>query len=502
MNKSSIRIGPRFFAIEKQNYSNWKSAIIREGLQNAADSTGCTRIDFEVEEKENSAILTIKDNGRGMNRDVLTNVFLVMGESLKDNGAVGGFGKAKIVLCFSQIRYQIISNDYLLEGCGAEYEIKDNPYTKGCIFKIETEKADWIGIINSILSKSSLRQLIYINGERFTNTLHRGRLTRNLSFGDMYVNKSATPRLIVRAGGTWMFSRSISAKAQVCIEINPEEARKVLTANRDGLQWEQEKELDRLLNELASDTSSALKDKTRKFIKFADKSKCFVAKKKNKGGVIIPMPVAAPQEGQRFVEKTVLGGGNTVMRPTVEGFATAAFTNYDNDIEEFVAEYKKTVDPVLASMLLSNESESVEIAKIAKLYDPEVMSETGTRFKLLKIWKVINEIVLDIYTEWRGGEYPWAVGFLFSDDAEAQLRTEEGVHYVLLNPVDKAGKMAYSVNSKEDIYSLIVLACHEISHMGEDCKYHSEAFASVFTQLMRKTLGQAGEILRAVKAAK
>ncbi len=517
---NSIKIGPRFFQVEKKNYSNWKYALIRELLQNSVDSRGCSRIDFEITENENSNILICRDNGTGMSREILETKFLVMGETTKGGAdEVGGFGKARVLICWAQATYKIYSDNYLCSGSGAEYSIEDYNSPRGCTFEIETEKADWAHIIKHVLDNCNLYQNIYIDGVSYNGNKHRGKLIRNLTFGDMYANKSAgEARLIVRSNGVWMYSKYISANARVCVEIAPQKAREVLTANRDSLQYDQEKELDMFLAELAADTKSALRDKTKKFILFADKTKCFLAKKKNQikdiGGEMIG---SLREAGQSLggVVKTILnappemGGGaisfGSPMANFGNGATTSNFTSYDGETQQTseshqTYSFEPAIDPVLASMILVNESESAETVKIAKLYEPSIMSETGTRFKLLKQWAKINEIILDIYTDWRGGEYAWAVGFLFSDDCEAQLKTTENIRYVLLNPINKLGKMRYSVNDKRDIYELIVLACHEVSHM--DCDYHNEEYAGIFTDLMKKVLGRAKEIFQAVKEVK
>ena len=499
-------------------YSNWFEAILKEVIQNSSDAPGCSKIEFEFITGENSTKIIAKDNGSGMSREVLENVFLVLGETTKGGtNSTGGFGVARNLICFSNDSYVIKSQNWICRGSGAMFEIEESAdFVRGCIFEIETENHNWETELKELLDKCSLRQSVYINGERYSNSIHRGKMVRNLSFADVYVNKSATPGLIVRVNGLVMFHKYTPAKARIFVEINPEMSRRVLTSNRYGLQHEQSAELDGFIQEICADTKSSLRDKTKKFIHFANKNKCFLARKKvNKA---TPMSYTPALEG--VVSKEILGGermrefGSAIVENMRVNGANLMSEN-DSILTEFArfadeinpqtieCRYEPVkIDPVLESMILVNESESAEIVKVAKLYAPDVMKEGSTRFKLLKQWAKINEIILEIYTEWRGGEYGWAAGFVFSDDCEAQLRTEDSVRYILLNPIDKTGKMSYSVNNKSDIYELIVLSCHEISHMGQNCHYHNEEFSSVFTDLMKKVLGKSKEIFNAVKLVK
>lgn len=100
--KNHVIIGPQFFQNEKRTYSNWRSALIRELIQNAVDAPNSEIIDFQIE----NGIITIDDNGSGMSRETLTSVFLVLGETTKKSADhCGGFGIARNLLCFAQTSY-------------------------------------------------------------------------------------------------------------------------------------------------------------------------------------------------------------------------------------------------------------------------------------------------------------------------------------------------------------------------------------------------------------
>lgn len=483
MSKSSITISPRFFATELQNYSCPRSAVVRELLQNCADSTGCTKIDFEF----GTDWIGVKDNGKGMNRDTLINKFLTIGATGKegDTETTGGFGKAKIILAFAQESYSILSHDYKLEGVGGDYEILDNPeFTRGCHFKIHTKETNWERHIKKVLSKCNLKQVVTINGEVHKSTISRGRWARSLSFGEVWVNKSQDRGIIVRVNGVFMFETYCDAPAQVIIEINPEISRDVLLSNRDSLVYQYQKELNQFVNELASESISALKTKTKKFTQLANPGKAILSKKKQTKP---ELDFNLVKFGQAVEQIAALMSSPKHDTDTIEVNTPVAAVDIKNP---------KWYDPAMISL----ESESLTLVKAAKFFDLSYIDESTTRIKLLKVWKTILEFVTEKYTERYSHEFAWGFGFVFSDDAAAQCKTYDNIHYLLLNPVGSDGKIKFSINNKEDLSSMIVFACHEIAHIHSS--RHDESFAAALTYTMADTLKGISELFRKIKEEK
>jgi hypothetical protein len=129
--------------MELRNYANHRAAFARELISNGVDA-GCTMMHLDIKDNDTVSQISFKDNGKGMSRDTLCHKYLVMGETDKgaDNG-IGGMGKARVLTCFAANSYSIVSDDYILSGSGANYEIKDNAFTPGCQLHIEQPKADW-----------------------------------------------------------------------------------------------------------------------------------------------------------------------------------------------------------------------------------------------------------------------------------------------------------------------------------------------------------------------
>lgn len=491
--KDSIKIGPHFFQQEKRNYSNWRTALIREIVQNSADSAGCTRIDFKISKKDNVTVIRAEDNGAGMSKEVLLNTFLVMGETTKSGtNTVGGFGKARVLICFAQNKYKIQSFDYICTGSGAEYEIKKSSLNfSGCVFEIETDDSDWVEITKNVLKNCTLYPSVYINGERFNERLRQSKHIRTLSFAEVYVNKSATPGVHIRSGGTWMFSKYSDIKAQVCVELHKETARDSLTANRDGLQYNQDNELQSFLNELAANTKSALRDKTKHFTKYVNKGLGFKSRPKSKDNEfgIITKPA----------EKLIWGEQETSNNQRISNSGA-------NPIDaEFLPLYIK--DPILSSMIIINESNDPKRVQLIKnFYMPEKWTKrTATRYQLIRQWFEICTIVMDELSNLVKSEFTWSLGFNFTDETEDEttLATHllsNNIHYLTFNPIDKENILKYSVNNIDDCFTLMTLACHEASH----CVFnnHNEDFSSLFTILVSKVLSRRKEIVNNFKVAK
>lgn len=113
-----------------QYYNDFTIAFWRELFQNSVDA-GATDISIDIEERqprryggpdapEKVTNVCFLDNGHGMTAQVLNDVYFKMGRSTKkdDGGSIGGFGRARIMTCFSQESYSILTKDRFVSGDG------------------------------------------------------------------------------------------------------------------------------------------------------------------------------------------------------------------------------------------------------------------------------------------------------------------------------------------------------------------------------------------------
>ncbi|MCZ7861741.1 ATP-binding protein [Agrobacterium salinitolerans] len=117
-----------------QYYNDFTIAFWRELFQNSVDAgAGTIRIDIEEKQPrryggpdapEKVTNVCFWDDGHGMTAEVLNDVYFKMGRSTKkdDGGSIGGFGRARIMTCFSQESYSILTRDRFVSGDGPTFK--------------------------------------------------------------------------------------------------------------------------------------------------------------------------------------------------------------------------------------------------------------------------------------------------------------------------------------------------------------------------------------------
>jgi predicted metal-dependent hydrolase len=488
-----------FFIKERQMYSNWQFSFWRELFQNSTDA-GAKNIRVTITDKGNNVLgIDFDDDGSGMTRQVLEEVYFKLGESTKTGGnTVGGYGRARVLTCFSMKNYTIHTLNSLVQGDGGYYEIADVDYRPGCLLQIEMENESFNTIMDSLKRYLSLTQLscnVYINGERWTSWCYRYRATRYLEidgkpFATVYVNKSAANNLLlIRVNGTVMYYMNSRCRAQIVVEINQENSRQVLTANRDGMHSPYQECVYSFIQELASETMSALKSRFgRKSATIRGRGLIYSKSANHKAlpKAAQSSPSAAPSQLVQFAE-VVSKGGQSVETAKMETFAGT---------KEFVISVEKGLKVGenyindLPDIYIEDDTDEPKIRRVIDQYNPAnwVLAETNGKtykkgnnlYKLLMIWKIACEHavekMLEIHPEIQGEA--WTIGWVFSDAVALHKRLNPG-HAFLLNPVDSEGKLKYSLHSKSDLKRIVASAKHEVSHVLHSC--HDESFAQLLT---------------------
>ena len=483
-----IQISNEFFKKERNSYSNWPFAFWRELIQNSVDA-GSSRIDIDINVVDsNQIIVTFNDNGCGFSADIRDNVFFFLGKTNKTQGQIGGFGKARIVVCFSQHNYQIISQDWRCTGSGSSFEVHSfEPYWKGCsvIVNVDTE-----GLYDSMetylynyLRTTQINCDVYVNGLEFSGWCYKRRLAKRLSFGSVYTNKNGKYRgsLLVRVDGVTMFTRYISNSGiQVVLEIDPFKSREILLSNRDSLHQKYQDELDKFIQMLAVDTKSALRNNHKRFFFLQGDPKITRRKRKN-------------NEDRKVIE----------IIPGVEISKEAAFTRMEppNAIDTVNTEFVDMnweIDNLVPSAVVISETQNPKVRRVVSRYNPASWGDGGgNKRKLLRQWAVICDYVVEEYLEIiNKDEIFWRPGFVFSDESDAMYTNVQNIACFLLNPVDENGKIIFGLRSKPSWKRMIVRACHEVAHYGEE--YHNETFVGISEKLIERTICNDSDIFRSL----
>lgn len=265
----TIELPGDYFVKEKLSYNDFKLAWAREALQNSRDA-GAKNIDFTIKQdyEAKKLLVVCDDDGKGMNQDVLLNVFLKMGGSQKEAGNTGGFGYAKVLLAFAHLNYKIQTQNLEVVGTAAKYGWKEVPTVrKGVRLEVEMTTED-----NSAWAmEDALRELVGASdlGKDIKVTLNGETLTArkspqpykletalgSLTFGDTESTYSTTSTIWVRMNGLAMFKSRLwtdGAAFHGALELKGHSL-EMLTSNRDSLSKDKTEILNKIMQDLAND---------------------------------------------------------------------------------------------------------------------------------------------------------------------------------------------------------------------------------------------------------
>ena len=484
---------PREFFTKERNtgYSNWHRAFWRELLSNSLDA-GAT--EFNVTREDDH--LRIEDNGSGMSREVCENVYLSIGRSTKDSseGTVGGFGRARILTCFSMDRYIIEGDGYRVEGSGAEYHIfESDPRERGLILNIFPDQSSlWLHNLTIILNQCELPGLkVTFDGIQIYSTPlqpENGEYIplASTDFGDLgslsigkagFVSESlldssglSTGQIYFRVNGMAMFEHySRVKKAALIVEIDPAVARSVLTANRDGLKPGAWDSIHALVEEVEREGKTALKKVHREQLICGDLSK-----------------IELMNDGMAASRELDLTHQGSPFAPTPDGL-TAARDTLDFTPKGYFDK------PMCFSVASSDQT----FLAVANSWRPGFQTHAMSR--LFAAWVSACKLGLETFAKIRPHKnYHWLPGLVFRAGVEAEaqrLSHHLGVIYTLsINPIGPSRdvfpeepaynphSLLFNMTQPASRQRLFAVALHEIAHIDE--MQHDSDYANTLTELM------------------
>lgn len=504
----SITVPHKFFTDERKKLYNWEPDYWRELLQNSIDA-GARFININIENNDGSIVCTTQDDGCGMTREVLDNVYFALGETTKkDSSSIGGFGRARIMTCFGHDKYEIETLNNRVVGVGGEYQVDDIPYRKGCVVRTtmsDTTVEKMTEVLRSYLRSCSLDKIsvhVSINGEPFNDHLYRGRRVRELSFGGVYVNRNGilNNHILFRVNGLTMFSRYINCGKQVVVEINPDRAREVLSANRNSFVGDALNEVNRWVDELSIDDISALRYRKRETRRIINGTGRLLMRSKSK------QKEARQQVGKAGSTESITTEGR--MSPFVSTMVEVSQEDMAN------RSYHEPMPgdrfaPDIFDVVILDETNDPDMDKVIARYHPEnwtfeIKRDRGVdtlyrrgreSYRLLIAWKIAVEEALRVMVDvFNMDDIQWSVGWVFG--WQGGCHTEiDGCHVFCLNPVEDMSAK-YHLTRREDLLALLAIAKHEAAHGRVDL--HNESWASTLTEIDKKYDTQL--VLRRIKS--
>ena len=480
----TISLSASFFTKELQAYSDWRSAFWRELLQNAVDAKA-SKIQITIRPEGEGCVVTFQDDGPGMTRDTLEQVYFVVGETTKSSGdSIGGFGRARVLTCFGHASWKILTNEWCCTGCGTQYEISPMETRQdGCLIRVAIVLASAAEMGDALVLYLQSCQLgceVWVNGALFDRWAYRNRIAGQLSFGKVFVNKSkARYSVLVRVNGVQMFSRYTQAAWQIVIEIDPARSREILTSNRDGLTSRAARELDDFIGSIWVSPVSAVRPRYQSFEEDDGAPVYLVRKKKAEDVEDADYDEESSQQlPAQSVQEAVSPAPAYVPLCEKSGRVSSFRDTAPSPLQ--TSPGKRTGPGYVFSVACS----SRPLLAAAKAFRPEVIG--GRRLKLLEQWTAACKLAAEEFAELEDEAFAFRTGFTFVEEDLASCSLRGGIGDLLLRPVLLNGQLAYQLSSAADMSRLLALAAHEVVHLSY--RDHDEMFARALTMLMGRLL--------------
>ncbi len=501
----SIKLTRKFLENERDRlYADPPYAIWRELITNSIDA-GATRLDITLRETPSGVLYEVKDDGIGMDRETLEGVYLTIDQTSKGgDNSVGGFGRARLLTCFSMDGYEVETGGWLVTGEGLDWALcplpGEVPYIGTRVSAWTTKPSfgfsDMSKALRLFLSQGDFRgvEVVY-NGATLAGGRGLGEKLGDIRdigddtpWGTIYqaerLNGPGNAECVVRVLGVPM--SAFPAGMDIVVEVVPGRSREVLTVNRDGLKWNYDYPLRKLLGEIATEGKAAF------------------------GPKLEPVVTVFPGKGTRGERSTTWGcvalegqktGVGTVdsFRATLAAWAvlprTAPPQNTPARGGLVPLETDRRPSTALSAILWETPirvAADIASREAAPAWFPDTweikdITPSGIifsrpvdrkKFSLLLGW---NEAVAQALTLLPSGAVPeeWRAGFILKPETYAAV-DGYGAKDFLLNPLrgNWPGEKAWGPES------LLAAALHEAAHCVESS--HGANYAGALTRLIEK----------------
>jgi hypothetical protein len=468
---ASIKISREFFAKAKADYADWHWSWVREVAQNSMDCNSA-RIDVVVKRKVQNTQISVSNDGYPMTEDILIGKFLTPGGSAKDGG-VGGFGVAKQLIVACHLAWSIRTGTLLAEGEGGDYQLTSGLHSVHGTTTTVLMEGDEVGRVVAMFERfAALAQwkgTLTVNGQVLATDLRKGSLRREYEWGKVYTNQQFSNLRVVRISGQPMFTRNIRFRRYVLVELTGTSGQR-LVASRDRLRYRYNYELDELLNELAVDTRSALKQQRAEYRRYQGEKVRAEGRR----------PIAQPG-----LDVTALV--QTLVQPNPSNQPTGS----------------------IRSVAVSRENQTISIGpeficKQCLGMETPTYYLPGDQFSsyakgLVKAWVMTLKKLYELHDL----EGSFSVGFIFDEDvrAECEQSSAYGLVYYLSPAAivknQKFGSRSFKARFSSawtNRYEIMALAAHEFVHGAFGIGQHTEDYAAKLTEVMALMMAHVREI--------
>lgn len=475
----SVQIGPEFFRKTFNDYSSWQFALMRELLQNSLEAPGCHHVQVTVTPEDGNTRLVVANDGAPMSEDELVHKLLSLGGSGKDfQGTVGGYGRAKELIYYCHVSYQIRTGAFLVTGSGAGYDLESQDHFAGTESSILIA-GDQVQALRDhcrrFISLSHWKGTLTLDGETLAERLKPGKFRRDLSWAKIYTNKTHSNLLLVTIGGMPMFCRQTSYAGCVYVELTGKSS-DVLQSSRDGLKWPYAGELDRFLADLTVNRRKALRPPQVEILHYPGAK------------LRIPLRTSLGKERMIVPPKTETGVGKSRGTAELDQDSSAESVRL---MQALVAE--ADCRELESGVMTQEQSGAFGLEFIVKndtgmvipaYYLPDGFSSYARI--LVQRWRdILLELALLL-----GRREAFALGFYFSADLEAaHEKSSQYGHILYVNPVEiirnPSGARSLCKRWRFDglgNWKLLATALHEWTHL-EGFADHDESFGCRLTDL-------------------
>lgn len=461
-------------------------AVVREFVQNACDA-GATEVSLTFAP---DGIVICRDNGKGCDADKLRTKVLRPLESAKDgDNAVGGFGKAKELLYFSNPSWSIQTRDVYVEGSYLDV----TTFKEGCervegfiaIVKFPVALAEKAAAQARKFFAASERPGVkwVLNDEQVACEIERPRrATKDFGFCKAYLTRDCSDtRVYYRTGGLLTGSRYAwhgSDVGRVVLELTGASV-DLLTPARDNFRsFDHREQVDGWLNRLVTDARRELADEVGDEIVFFDDGE-------------LDVPVAVPPAPE---DLTPADAGTTRTVPTMPSIpmtgGIAAEVSFLAAAP--VAGGVVTSDAPAAKPKSKQGFDLTLMPRIPGVGKVTVHTGGKDRAKEGAKWLKANKrSAARLLAGWAtsvrrcaaASRLPVdAVGFTFSKDALAEFVRSNGRFALLVNP------LSFDVSNRHAVEEIVDLTVHELAHEATRGG-HDEAWAAMEHVIRRECRG-------------